>query len=108
FIIYNIGSGSQEIKKGTHFFFFLFLFLLVTCFYFSIFLFVTYQKAHNMYENYVIWYCNPRITNNEMRILNRNKKRVIIKARNNKEAEVKAFKHLATMGMLFTVEKIKQ
>ena len=59
-----------------------------------------------MYNNYVIWYKNPRIKYSEEKILTFNGKREIIKARNDKEAEKKAFKRLKTTGMVFSVKKI--
>lgn len=65
------------------------------------------KMGGKMFNNYIIWFCNPRIRSNEMKILeNTNGKREIIRARNNKEAELKAFKRLATTGMVFEVEQI--
>ena len=56
--------------------------------------------------DYLIKYCNPHILGNKLKYLTNYKNElVIIKARNNKEAEKKARYRLQTTGMLFEVEQ---
>ena len=56
-------------------------------------------------KEYAIWYVNPNIKGDELKVLTdfRNK-RVVVKARNKKEAEHKACKRLVTTGLFYQVE----
>ncbi len=65
------------------------------------------RRCGKRMNEYIIWYCNPNIRNDELRILTDHKnKRVVIKARNEKEAERKTAKRLATTGMCYEIERM--